>query len=562
MGIKMKTLDIMDSVLTMSKNKKTLDIINSLLKMFMILLILVFVLYPFLSVFGKALYSDGKINFTEFAFLKNESYLLKNSILSATMTALFSTIFALALGLMTFFVTERQKKLIMFILLLTMVSPPFIGSLTYIELFGRNGFITKSILKLSINPYGLWGIVSVQTLGYTSLNAVLLIGYLNSFDNTMIESAKSLKANTTSILLDIIIPLMKPAIAVCFLLSFIRSMADFSTPMIIGGAFNTLATESYLSIIAKGNSPRASALSIMLFIPSIIVFVVYSHFLKQQQSASKNLRETTVRMKRTGLYHLIKILAIFFVLWLAIQYAAIFTSAVTDKYKGEIYFTLDNIIDSIPHIKDSFVRSIIYSIIAGVFASLIGLILSFYSYIMKSKFMKIIDFISNMPYIVPGTFFGLGYVFAFNKSPLKLTGTVAIVILNLIFRQLPMSIRTIQNSMTQIEKSTLNSAKDLGAHNLYILKDMVFPMSFSGLFLSFTNAFISSMTTIGSIVFLVYPSRKLATFVLFDLVSSGKYKIASVLSCIIIIVCLSVSLLSYRLFDRSNKNVFTNKELN
>lgn len=539
----------------MGIKKKTTNIMDCMLRICTVLLILVFVLYPFLSVFGKALYSNGQVKFTEFLFLKSESYLVKNSIISATMTALLSTVFALALGLMTFFVTEKQKKVIMFILLLTMVSPPFIGSLTYIELFGRSGFVTKNLLKLSINPYGLWGIVSVQTLGFTSLNAVLLIGYLNSFDNTMIESAKSLKANTTSILLDIVIPLMKPAIAVCFLLSFIRSMADFSSPMIIGGAFNTLATEAYLSIIAKGNSSRASAMSIILFIPSVIVFVVYSHFLKQQQSGSKSLRESKARMKKTGLYHLVKVFALFFILWLIIQYLAIFISAFTDKYKGETYFTLNNIIDSIPHIKDSFIRSIIYSIIAGIFSSLIGLILSFYSYIMNNKFMKVVDFISNMPYIVPGTFFGLGYIFAFNKYPLKLTGTALIVILNLIFRQLPMSIRTIQNSMTQIEKSTLNSAKDLGAHNLYILKDMVFPMSYSGIFLSFTNAFISSMTTIGSIIFLVYPSRKLATFVLFDLVSSGKYKIASVLSCVIIIVCLSVSLLSYKMFDRGSKNV-------
>ncbi len=555
MGIRNKTLKVMNSIKLMNKEKKTLDIMNSLLKIFTALLVIVFVLYPFLSVFGKALYSDGRTNLSEFQFIKGEFYLVKNSLLSASITALLSTTFALALGLMTFFVSERQKKIIMFILLLTMVSPPFIGSLTYIELFGRNGFITRDILKLSINPYGLWGIVSVQTLGFTSLNAVLLIGYLDSFDKTMIESAKSLKANTTSILLDIVVPLMKPAIAVSFLLSFIRSMADFSSPMIIGGAFNTLATEAYLSIIAKGNSPRASAMSVILFIPSIIVFIVYSHFLKQQQSASKNLRESQTRMKKSGVYHLVKILGLFFILWLIIQYLAIFTSAFTDKYKGEIYFTFDNIKDSIPHIRDSFIRSIIYSIIAGVFSSLIGLILSFYSYIMKGKYMKILDFISNMPYIVPGTFFGLGYIFAFNKSPLKLTGTALIVILNLIFRQLPMSIRTIQSSMTQIERATLNSAKDLGAHNLYILKDMVFPMSYSGLFLSFTNAFISSMTTIGSIIFLVYPSRKLATFVLFDLVSSGKYKIASVLSCIIIIVCLSVSLLSYRIFNRSSKNV-------
>ena len=555
MGMRKKTIGMMDSMMMVSKNKRVLDLMYKILKISIILLVLVFVLYPFLSVFEKALYIDGRIDFSEFLFLQDEFHLVRNSILSAILTALLSTLFALALSLMTLFISEKQKNIIMFILLLTMVSPPFIGSLTYIELFGRNGFITKDILNLSINPYGLWGIVSVQTLGFTSLNAVLLIGYLESFDYTVIESAKSLKATTTSILVDIVIPLMKPAIAVCFLLSFIRSMADFSTPIIIGGAFNTLATESYLSIIAKGNPGRASAMSIVLFVPSIVVFVIYSHFLKEQQRASKNLRQTQVRMKKTGLYHLIRLLALFFILWLVIQYLAIFTSSFTDKYRGETYFTLQNIIDSIPYVKDSFLRSIIYSMIAGFFATLIGLILSFYSYIMRDRFMKVVDFISNMPYIVPGTFFGLGYVFAFNDYPLKLTGTAAIVLLNLIFRQLPMSLRTIQNSMTQIEGATLNSAKDLGAHNLYILKDMIFPMSYSGLFLSFTNAFISSMTTIGSIIFLVYPSRKVATFVLFDLVSSGKYKVASVLSCIIIIVCLSVSLISRRIFNRSSKYV-------
>ncbi|MCK9443162.1 MAG: iron ABC transporter permease [Tissierellaceae bacterium] len=539
----------------MGVRKKTLDFLDLAFKLLVAMVVLVFVLYPFVAVFGKALYRNGRLNFSEFLFLKGELFLVKNSIVSATLTAFLSTLFALSIGLMTFFASSRQRKIIMFILLLTMVSPPFIGSLTYIELFGRNGLITKQILKLSINPYGLWGIVSVQTLGFTSLNAVLLMGYLDAFDNTMIESARSLKANTTSILLDIVIPIIRPAIAVSFLLSFIRSMADFSSPMIIGGAYNTLATEAYLSIIAKGNSPRASAMSIILFIPSILVFLVYTYFSKQEQRASKSSRDTKGELKKTGLYYAIMVLAFFFILWVIIQYSAIFLAAFTDKYKGDTYFTFENIINSIPYLKDSFIRSILYSIIAGILSSLIGLILSYYSYIKNIKYMRVLDFISNMPYIVPGTFFGLGYIFAFNKWPLELTGTGLIVILNLIFRQIPMSIRTIQNSMTQIEKATLNSAKDLGAHSLDILKDVVFPMTYSGLFLSFSNAFISSMTTIGSIIFLVYPSKKLATLVLFDLVSSGKYKLASVLSVVIIIICLSVSLLSYRILNRGRENV-------
>lgn len=534
----------------MGTRKKTLDMVDIILKIFIVAMVMVFVLYPFICVFTKALYVDGKFSLAEFKFLSSEAYLLRNSLISATLTALLSSLFALAISLLSFFVDGKRQRAIMFILLLTMVSPPFIGSLTYIELFGRNGFITKDLLKLSINPYGLWGIVSVQTLGYTSVNGVLLMGYLESFDKTMIQSAKSLGAKTTNVLIDIVIPLMRPAILVCFLLSFIKSMADFSSPMIIGGAFNTLATEAYLSIIAKGNSPRASAISVVLFIPSLLVFIVYSYFLKKQNNNSKNLKDIQVKLEKRGLYYPIILLGGFFIVWVIIQYTAIFASAFTDKYRGEIYFTLENIWETIPYVKSSFLRSIVYSIIAGVFSSLIGLLLSYYSYMRNIGYMKILDFLSNMPYIVPGTFFGLGYIFAFNDYPLKLTGTALIVILNLIFRQLPMSVRSIQTSMVQIEDHVVNSARDLGGHNMNILKDIVFPMAGPGIFLSFTNTFISSMTTIGSIIFLVYPSRKLATLVLFDLVSSGKYKIASVLSCLIILICLAVSLIANKIFNR------------
>ncbi len=530
-------------------------ILDKGIRIIIISLVFLFVIYPFFCVFLKAFYIDKNIDFTAFKFLKDENHLLINSIKTGFLTAIVSTFIATCIALLTLFTNKWGKRIIVFILLLTMVTPPFISSLTYIELFGRNGFITKHIMGLSLNPYGLLGIVSVQTLGFTSLNATLLIGYLDSFDMTMIESAKSLRASTTAIVKDIILPLMVPPIAVSVLLSFIKSVADFSTPMLIGGAFNTLATESYLSVIEKGNTMRAAAMSIVIFLPSIIVFFVYTYFLKRQNSASKIMRSSQVKLKKSGIYYIIAAVAVFFIIWISIQYIAIFMSSFTGKSKGNIYFTLDNIKQAIPYIKTSFIRSIVYSVIAGLIVSFLGLLVSYYSYLRGIKHMKILDMLSNLPYIIPGTFFGLGYIFAFHDYPFKLTGTAAIVILNLIFRQLPLAIRAVQSKMTQITKATINSSKDLGAHELNTFKDIVLPMSKQGLFLSFTNTFISSMTTIGSIIFLIYPNRKLATLVLFDLVSSGKYNIASVLSSVIIIICLIFSLTSYRLLHRRN-NVF------
>ena len=58
------------------------------------------------------------------------------------------------------------------------------------------------------------------------------------------------------------------------------------------------------------------------------------------------------------------------------------------------------------------------------------------------------------------------------------------------------------------------------------------------------------MTTIGSIIFLVYPSQKVATLVMFDVIESGKYDIGSVIAFYIIVICLLVNVIYYLVINR------------
>ena len=410
-----------------------------------------------------------------------------------------------------------------------------------------------------MSPYGQLGIVLMQSLGFTSMNAILLIGYLKQLDKTLIESARSLGARTTDIIKDIMLPMMKPSIIVVMLLSFIRSLSDFSTPRIIGGSFNVLATEAYLSVIAKGNIRRAASISVILFIPAIIVFTLYmTKFQSVAMSQHGTDSGTGVKIKKEGwLYNTMKFGAIFFLVWILLQYTSIILSAFTDMYKGKMYFTLNHFKESKLYISDTFIRSIVVSLIAGIISSILGLLLQYYAFIRGYKSMKVIDFIATMPYIVPGTFFGIGYILAFNKAPLELTGTFLIVILNVVFRQLPFSSKVGYSTLTQINKDTMNSIRDLGGHNMHVLKDVIFPLSKSGLYISFVNGFTSTMTTIGSIIFLVYPKQKLATMVMFDVIESGKYGVGSVIAFLIILICLLVNGLYYFLLKRKEeKDVF------
>ena len=515
---------------------RKINLFDSIVILTIIISFVLFVLYPFIAVFNYGIKGD-----LIQSFLSNKQYYNKlfiNSLKVALGTTVLTTIFSIFISIFYFISSGRIKKILVFIFMIAIISPPFVTSLSYINLFGRRGLITYNLLKLNYDPYGYLGIISMQSVTHIAINALLLIGFISSIDRSVINSARSLGANTNRIILDIILPLLRPAIKVVVLLTFIRSMADFSTPAIVGGKYNVLATEGYLAFIAEGDVSKAVIMNLIILLPSLIIFLVFSKSFRSTATESRGLVSVSLNMRKSGIIYYISAIASTLILFALVSlYGAIILSAFSTMEYGKLVLTL-------------FIRSIIYALIAGGLSSVIGHVLQYYINIRKIKSLKIIDFVATLPYILPGTFFGLGYVLAFNSTPLKLTGTAAIVVLNLIFKQMPFASKIGYSSVSQVSTSQLKSVRDLGGSRMNEIKDVVFPLSKRGLYVSFVNGFTATMTTIGSIIFLVYPSQKVATLVMFDVIESGKYDIGSVIAFYIIVICLLVNVVYYLVINR------------
>jgi len=65
------------------------------------------------------------------------------------------------------------------------------------------------------------------------------------------------------------------------------------------------------------------------------------------------------------------------------------------------------------------------------------------------------------------------------------------------------------------------------------------------------------MTTVGSIIFLVYPSQKLATLVMFDVLRSGKNRVGAMIAVLLMLIVVGVNLL-FMLVTREKKHVSEN----
>lgn len=517
------------------------------------ILIILFILLPFFAVLKESIYSNNKFNFKYIIEIFSKPKLIKNSIKVAFITGIITTFISTCIAIYYYIAGSKTKTFIRIILSTTIISPPFVTALSYINLFGRRGLISYHLLKLSINPYGMWGVILMQIISDFSLSSLLLMGFIISIDKSLIDSAKSLGAKTNNIIKDILLPFLIPAIKASALLTFLRSLSDFGTVAIIGGNFNVLASESYFAVISEGNVAKAAAINVVLLLPALIVFIFYQKSIKNISLSTHGLGSGDENIEKKGyLYTIVKLIAIIFILWISIQYTSIFLSSISMMRKGKLIYTLQNIIEARVYLNKTIFRSIYYSLISAFFGSILGLIIAYYLQIRKIKIFKIIDFIATLPYIIPGTFFGLGYLMAFNKPPLYIVGTSAIVILNILFKQIPFSTKMGNASMEKINLDSLNSIRDLGGNRISELKDAIIPMSKDALSISFINAFTTSMTTIGSIIFLVSPGQKVLTIVMFDLIQSGNYNVGSVIAVLIIVICLIVNSLYLIILNRNN----------
>lgn len=99
---------------------------------------------------------------------------------------------------------------------------------------------------------------------------VTVLARLSSFDENLIEAARDLGASEARALFSIMLPLMLPALAAGWLLSFTLSMDDVIIATFLNGPdFNVLPLEMYNMVMRS--RPGVNALSAVMFILTLVL---------------------------------------------------------------------------------------------------------------------------------------------------------------------------------------------------------------------------------------------------------------------------------------------------
>ena len=506
--------------------------------------IFLFIVYPIFLLFWKAFQVENPGQFFQEISLRYKTAFF-HSMESSFYSAVISTVMAFFLSYGIRSTGKWQKRIALILLSMSMVSPPFISSLSFITLYGRRGLITYRLLGLSFDPYHKWGVILMQSIHFACMNTLFFTNALEDFDGKLYDSGRDLGANAFFVLKDILLPLLSPAILASFFLSFLRGLSDFGTPIIIGGRYSTLATEIYLQIIGFSDFSKAAAMNILLLLPAFFSFLLYRMSMKRADERNKEQKgKTGLRLDSKHWMNLpIQFLLFFFLLFQLLQYASIFLYGFLRFNKKQIFFTWENMGSLFQYNLSTMGLSLLLAFAASVVGSFFAFLLA---YLMERKMKrgkKLLDFALSLPYLLPGTCFGLAYILAFNKAPLKLTGTVWIMLFSLLFRQMPLGSRLASTALSQSPKNLELAARDLGAKPSLVFFQIILPGILPSFFSSVYLQFSQGLTTAGAIIFLISAKYKVLVYTLFDAINRGDYAVASLISGIMILLSLAFSFL-------------------
>ena len=522
----------------------TRDPMTGFLVLGLFIIVGLFVAFPIFEAIRLSFIRDGRFSLQTWKECLSPTYLqaLWGSLKLGVLTATFSTI----VGFLFAFLIERTsfkaKKLMTTLATMPVISPPFSLSLSIILLFGNNGLISKQILHLDASIYGLGGLVLVETIGMFPIAFMTLSGILRQIDSTVEDAALDLSATRWQAFCTVTLPLSVPGILSAWLLVFTNSLADFANPLLLSGDYRVLSTEAYMLVTGRNNLGAGSALSFLLLLPTLTAFLAQRFWVSRKSyvtvtgKPSTTLTDLTNRPVRIAL-ETVSWLIMSFIL---ILYVTIVAGCFVKNWGIDYTFTLANWGEALSRgwtaIRDTVTLAAIATPIAGILAMVAAML------IVRKKFpgKRLLEILIMTPYAIPGTLIGISYILAFNKPPILLVGTGAIIVINYVIRELPVGVENGIAALHQIDPAIEEAASDLGADVNTVFRTIVLPLVRPAFISSMSYTFVRSMTAVSAIIFLISARWNHLTVLIFNFSENLRFGLASVLSTVLIAIVLAV----------------------
>jgi len=526
-----------------------------------LLLYALFLLYP-LSLLLKMAFSDGVHftleNFAKFFSRKYYSITLLNSFKVSIAATIASVVVGVVLGYFMSVFKVRGAKLLRMCIVMATMSAPFVGAYAWIMLLGRNGVVTNFLSGLfgitMPDIYGFNGIMLVFVTQLFPLVFLYVQGAMSKMDASLMEASENLGCTGFKRFFTVVLPLISPTVLAGALLVFVRAMSDFGTPMLIGEGYRTFTVILYNEFVGEvsQNKGFASAIAIIAILITMVVYFS-QNFVAKKQAFSMNALHRIEKKQLHGFSNFIVHFITYVVVGISIlpQLYVVYTSFL--KTSGQIYvagYSLQSYQDMFSRLGRSIQNTIVIPAVSLLIVVFLAVLIAYVAVRRRNVLSGAVDVISMIPYVIPGTVIGIAMISAFNREPLVLTGGMLIMVVALVVRRLPYTIRSSVAILQQIPLYVEEAALSLGSSKPKAFFTVTLPMMSSGVLSGAILSWVTLISELSTAILLYTGKTQTLTVAIYTQIVRGNYGIASAMATVLTVM----TLLSLLIFNKISKD--------
>ena len=499
-------------------------------------LLLWLVVYPLVLVLLEGIRPEGEWTLAyvrEFLARPNEWKALWASIWISGASVALSALIGVPLALLFARWDFPGRRVLGTIVALPAVLPPLVGVIAFLFLYGESGFVAhlvQRVFGLERAPWRLEGAGAILLVHAYSMYVYFYLftrAGLALVPGSVYEAAESLGAGRWRTFRVVVLPLLRPALTGAAVLVFLTSLASFSAPYIFGGGFRVMTTQI---ISTRLNGDVALAMIETAALTTVALAGLWLFRLSDRRAlvgGSKGAPPAPRRVQRAWLRRAIAAGAWALAIVLLLPHATLLlvsfvplgtwtTEALPPVYSVENYVTLVRDPVRFRPLVNSLWMATVATVAAVAFAVAVGLLVVR----RRVRLGGALEGLLTLPWAVPGTVFAIAIATAFSVNApqaarIVLVGTLWILPLAYLVRNLPITGRATLAGFRQLDPSLDEAAQSLGAGRWRALRRVTLPLLrpalLAGASLAFVTAFGDFVT---SILLYTYDTRPVSLEIL------------------------------------------------
>ena len=416
--------------------------------------------------------------------------------------------------------------------------------------------------------YGTFPISITLAMHYFPFAYLLVAGALATIDSQMEESALLSGASRMMILRRITFPVVAPAFAAAFVLTFGKTIGQFALPFLLGAPtqFHTIATMVYANL-ALGLDSMAYVLAILLILMSLLAIWASNKFVGNNARRFETISGKGFRSRQVALGgwrwpifwsvatfgFVVGILPLILLGYQSLMLIDGFFNLSnltmhfwTGQSDPEIAMGEPGVLHN-ANILGAAWNTIELAFFSAVIASLVGLVIAYIVVRKESNpLAKMLDQISFIPFLFPSIAFGAMYLtmFAEPRGPIPaLYGTFTLLVLISVVNRLPYSVKTGVTAVTQIGRELEEAAEVAGASWGRRFRKIIVPLASSGVVTGMMVSFVGVMRELSLIILLITPSTRVLMTVGFNYAEEGLTQLSNALVLIVAMITIAGELI-------------------